>query len=107
MWITFKRSIKVVGVTSLAFIVTLGTNILTHTTYVVFLEPYTPLAWSLSSFVAQSAAFFSESVIFLAFLFGFAKLLRVEDLVNLTSFQYWKGRRGSLHSSSVVQDSQN
>ncbi|QVE49543.1 murein biosynthesis integral membrane protein MurJ [Chlamydia crocodili] len=107
MWITFKRSIKVVGVACLAFTVTLGVNILTHTTYVIFLSPITPLPWSLSSFVAQSAAFFSESVIFLAFLFGFAKLLRVEDLVNLTSFQYWKGRRSSLHNSPVMQDSQN
>ncbi|BAE81765.1 endonuclease IV [Chlamydia felis Fe/C-56] len=107
MWITFKRSVKVVGVTCLASLVTLGINILTHTTYVIFLDPYTPLPWSLSSFVAQSTAFFSESVIFLAFLFGFAKLLRVEDLVNLTSLQYWKGRRGFLHNSSVVQDSQN
>ncbi|SYX08505.1 hypothetical protein,integral membrane protein MviN,MviN-like protein [Chlamydia poikilotherma] len=107
MWITFRRSIKVIGVACLAFTVTLGVNILTHTTYIIFLSPITPLAWSLSSFVAQSAAFFSESVIFLAFLFGFAKLLRVEDLVNLTSFQYWKGRRSSLHNSPVMQDSQN
>ncbi|WP_348663497.1 murein biosynthesis integral membrane protein MurJ [Chlamydia vaughanii] len=107
MWITFKRSIKVVGTTCLAFAVTLGMNIFTHTTYIVFLKPRTSLAWPLSSFVAQSTAFFCESVIFLAFLFGFAKLLRVEDLVNLTSFQYWKGRRSLLHSSQVMQDSQN
>ena len=86
---------------------TIGLNIVTQTTFIIFIEPYSPFPWSLSSFVAQSTAFFSESVIFLAFLFGFAKLLRVEDLVNLTSFQYWKGRQSLLHSSQVMQDNQN
>lgn len=107
MWITLSRSVKVIATVGLAFIVTIGLNIVTQTTYIIFIEPYTPLPWSLSSFVAQSTAFFSESVIFLAFLFGFAKLLRVEDLVNLTSFQYWKGRQSLLHSSQVMQDNQN
>ncbi|EPP34668.1 mviN-like family protein [Chlamydia ibidis] len=104
MWITFKRSIKVVATTALAFAVTLGVNVVTHTTYIIFLNPFTSLSWSLSSFTAQSAAFFSESGIFLAFLFGFAKLLRVEDLVNLTSFQYWRGHRDFLHSSQFMQE---
>lgn len=107
MSLTIKRSIRVVVTTCLALVVTMGVNILTKTTYIILIKPYTALAWPLSSFFAQSSAFFSESVIFLAFLFGFAKLFRVEDLMNLTSFQYWKGRRGLLHSSQVAQDNQN
>ncbi|AAD18869.1 MviN [Chlamydia pneumoniae TW-183] len=107
LWESIRRSIKVMGTTMLACMITLGLNILTQTTYVIFLNPLTPLAWPLSSITAQAIAFLSESCIFLAFLFGFAKLLRVEDLINLASFEYWRGQRGLLQRQHVMQDTQN
>ncbi|ANH78535.1 lipid II flippase MurJ [Candidatus Chlamydia sanziniae] len=107
LWKSFKRSGKVMLTTVLACMVTLGLNIVTQTTCVIFLQPLTTPLWPLTSISAQATAFFSESVIFLAFLFGFAKLLRVEDLINLTSFQYWKGQRSFLQSQYLMQDSQN
>ncbi|WP_201456505.1 lipid II flippase MurJ [Chlamydia sp. 17-3921] len=101
---TFKLSWKVVGTTLLACFSTVGLNIITKTTYIIFLNPLTPLAFPLNSIFSQTIAFLVEAFIFLAFLFGFAKLLRVEDLVNLTSFQYWKGQRSLLQGNSLTSD---
>ncbi|WP_230454931.1 hypothetical protein, partial [Chlamydia trachomatis] len=34
----------------------------------------------------------------LSVLFGLAKLLKTEDLMNLISFQYWKGHQSILRN---------
>ncbi|ETF39177.1 Peptidoglycan biosynthesis protein MviN/MurJ [Chlamydia pecorum] len=99
-----RLSWKVLGTTLLACITTIGINIMTRTTYIIFLKPLTPLAFPLNTIFMQAAAFFAEGFIFLAFLFGFAKLLRVEDLVNLTSLQYWRGQRSLLQGDGLTQD---
>lgn len=101
---TFQRSMKVVFVIILAIAAIFGLNVLSETTYVIMLSPYTPAPYYSHSFSMQCAAFFVESVIFLAFLFGFAKLLRVEDLLNLTSFRYWRGGRVFVRDSQLAED---
>ena len=98
MWKTFKESGKTVVTTILAAFITIGINILTNTTYVVFIHPLANPAKPLESFLDQCEVFFAESALFLAVLFGLAKLLRAEDLLNLTSFQYWKGHQSILRN---------
>lgn len=98
MWRTFKESGKTVITTILAAVITIGVNIVTHTTYVVFIEPLTVPTKPLVSFLDQCGVFFAESALFLSVLFGLAKLLKTEDLMNLTSFQYWKGHQSILRN---------
>lgn len=50
MWRTFKESGKTVITTILAAVITIGVNIVTHTTYVVFIEPLTVPTKPLVSF---------------------------------------------------------
>ena len=59
-----------------------------------YMNPAKPL----ESFLDQCEVFFAESALFLAVLFGLAKVLRAEDLLNLTSFQYWKGHQSILRN---------
>lgn len=93
MWLTCKRSIRVSIAIAMAYFTTVSMNILTHTTEIIWIHPLHTLPWSLDTFAAQSTAFLCESLFFLIALFGFAKALDVEDLTNLTSLRYWRGKQ--------------
>lgn len=93
LWDTCKHSIKTVGITVLAFAITVAVNILSKTTYIICIHPLTPEIWPLSSFSVQVTAFVVETSIFLGSLFGLAKIFRVHDISHLASFNYWLGRK--------------
>ncbi|WP_213318839.1 lipid II flippase MurJ [Chlamydiifrater volucris] len=105
LFMTLSRAVKVVFTTLVAAWTTVGINVLTHTTNVIWAHSLTSKeAFSVSAIYSQCFAFCSESGIFLAFLFIFAKLFGTEDLLNLTSFDYWKGRGGVLRQSEQLME---
>ncbi|WP_213358190.1 lipid II flippase MurJ [Chlamydiifrater phoenicopteri] len=104
---TFSRALKVLFTTLVAALVTVGINFLTHTTNVIWVHSLTSKeAFSISAVYSQCFAFCSESGIFLAFLFIFAKLFGTEDLLNLTSFDYWRGQGGVLRRNEQLVEEQ-